>query len=280
MTAPAGDAYAEFAQVRSAVAAVRYPERVEYAVVVSGKDGSLTRTDRYRARYYSNTGELRVQTITAQEQANPPHPHGFALHLTMTLMGGKGETGVDTASSKNLAPSKAIEDLLGVPFLTPDYSFGIARAAAHRHDAPAPESSGLKTIAIVSTPQHDYAVTSAGTEAIDGAQTDHLILKPLHDPNRYRLRELWIDPSTHLPRRAVVAKNFTVAPEDTVPWRVDFAVANGSLYIASETALATLHMAHARVISNATVVFDYKPAEGSVPAIPLDPGEFRSLLEP
>jgi hypothetical protein len=280
MTPAAGDAYAEFAQVRTAVAAMRYPERVEYAVVVSGKDGSQTRTDRYRARYYPQTGELRVQTITAQEQADPPHPHGVNLHLTMTVMGGRGETGVDTASSKNLTPSKAVEDLLGVPFLTPDYSFGIAHAAVHRHDEPAPESSGLKTIAIVSTPQHDYAVTSGGTETIDGVQTDRLILRPLHDPNRFRLRELWVDPSTHLPRRAVVARNFTVAPEDTVPWRVDFAVLDGGLYVASESALAPLHEAHARIVSNAAVTFDYKPAEGAVPAIPLDPGGFRSLIEP
>ena len=77
MIAPADDAYAEFVRVRAAVAAARYPERIEYAVVVSGVDGSKPQTDRYRARYYADTGELRVQTITAREQANPPHPHGL-----------------------------------------------------------------------------------------------------------------------------------------------------------------------------------------------------------
>jgi hypothetical protein len=249
-------------------------------VVVSGRDGSQPRTDRYRARYYTGTGELRVQTITAAEQANPPHPHGFNLALSMTLNGGRGG-GTETTTSKNLTPSKAIEDLLGVPFLVPDYSFGIALQAPHaEREAPAPESTGLKTIAVVSAPQHDYAVTSAGTANIGGVLTDHLTLRPLHDPNRYRLRELWIDPSTNLPRRAVVARNFTVAPEDTVPWQIDFAVVDGGLYITTETALAALHEPHARVVKGATVSFDYKPADGTVPAIALDPGEFRSLIEP
>jgi hypothetical protein len=78
----------------------------------------------------------------------------------------------------------------------------------------------------------------------------------------------------------VIARNFTVAPEDTTPWRIDFRQLDGGLYIASETALTILHMPHGRFVSNATVTFDYKPAPGGVPAIALDPGSFRSLLEP
>jgi hypothetical protein len=277
MIAPADDAYAEFARVRAAVAAARYPQQVDYAVVVSGTDGSTPRSDRYRARYYPETGELRVQTITAQEQANPPHPHGFNLIFSMTVgMGNRTQT----TYSKNQTPTKAFQDLLGVPFLTPDYSFGIARAAVRAHVEPAPESTGLKTIAVVSAPQHDYAVTNAGPETIDGRQTEHLMLKPLRDPNRYRLRDLWVDPSTKLPLRAVIARNFTVAPEDTTPWRVNFKTVDGGLYIANETSLATLHMPHGRFISDATVTFDYQPGTGGVPPIPLDPGNFRSLIEP
>jgi hypothetical protein len=280
MIASADDAYAEFARVRAAVAAARYPEQVDYAVVVSGTDGSKPRSDRYRARYFPQTGELRVQTITAQEQAHPPHPHGFNFSFSMALCGGRCETGQAVSNTKNLTPSKDIEDLLGVPFLTPDYSFGIARAAAKIHAEPVSQSTGLKTIAVVVSPQHDYAVTNAGSETIDGKQTEHLVLKPLHDPNRYRLRDLWVDPATKLPLRAVVARNFTVAPEDTTPWRIDFTTVDGGLYIASETALATLHMPHGRFVSTATVTFDYKPGPGGVPPIPLDPGEFRSLIEP
>ncbi len=280
MIAAADDAYAEFARVRTAVAAARYPQQVDYAVVVSGTDGSKPRSDRYRARYYPQTGELRVQTITAEELANPPHPHGFNFSLSMALCGGQCVTGQAVSKTKNLTPSKAIEDLLGVPFLTPDYSFGIAHAYARTQTEPAPQGTGLKTIAIVVSPQRDYAVTNAGNETIDGVVTEHLVLKPLHDPNRYRLRDLWIDPATQLPRRAVVARNFTVAPEDTTPWRIEFATVDGGLYITGEAALATLHMPHGRFVSSATVTFDYEPAPGGVPPIPLDPGTFRSLLEP
>jgi hypothetical protein len=281
MIAAADDGYADFVRVRAAIASTRYPSRVDYAVVVTGTDGAQPRTDRYRARFYPQTGELRVQTITAEQQAHPPHPHGFNLSLSMTLCGGHCETGSDTSSTKNLTPTKAVQDLLGVPFLTPSYSFGIAHPLTQSHAQPAPQSTGLKTIAIVSSPQHDYAVTKAGTETIDGVQTEHLVLRPLHDPKRFRLRDLWVDPSTMLPKRAVVAYNFTVAPEDMVSWRIDFQTVDGALYIAREAALAKLYEPHKRVVSDAAVTFDYAPKEGSVPAIPLDPnGTYRALEEP
>jgi hypothetical protein len=280
MTAAADDAYAEFARVRAAVAAARYPERIDYAIAVTGTEGSQARTDTFRARYYAATGELRVQTITAQEAADPPHPHGFDYTLNITLYG----VGIHT---KNLAPSKANEDLLGVPFLTPTYSFGISRAPLQiESPAPSPEASdqsaapALKTIAVVVSPQRDYDISFAATEPVGGVPAEHLVLRPLRDPNRFRLRDVWVDPATKLPRAAVIARNFTVAPEDTVPWKIDFGQRDGGLYITQETALAPLHEQHSRIVWNATVAFDYAPAGGEVPAIPLDPGPFRSLLEP
>ena len=271
----ADDAYAEFARVRAAVAAVRYPERVDYAIVVSGQDGAEYRSDRYRARYDTDTAVLRVQTISERELAQPASPHGFDLTLTISLWG------VVVLHTKNLTPTKAIEDLLGVPFLAPTYSFGIAHASAPSlGPTPSPQGTGLKTIAVVSAAQHDYTVTLDGDETIDGATFEHLTLRPLHDPNRYRLRELWVDSASKLPRRAIVSRNFTVAPEDTVAWSVDFATIEGGLYIESESALSTLQEAHGRAVSNATVTFDYAPIETNVPAIPLDPGAFRALQEP
>lgn len=268
-------AYGEFARVRAAVAAARYPERVDYAVVVSGEDGAEYRSDRYRARYDTDTGVLRVQTISTREVAQPASPHGFDLTLSISLWG------VVILHTKNLTPTKAIEDLLGVPFLTPTYSFGLAHSfAPSLGAAPWPEGTGLKTIAVVSAAQHDYAVRLDGDEGIGGATFEHLTLQPLHDPNRFRLRELWVDSASKLPRRAIVSRNFTVAPEDTIAWSVDFATIDGGLYIASENALGALQEAHRRAVSNATVTFDYAPIETDIPAIPLDPGSFRSLQEP
>ncbi|HTA39913.1 MAG TPA: hypothetical protein VK760_12595 [Candidatus Acidoferrales bacterium] len=254
---------------------MRYPERVDYAVVVSGQDGAEYRSDRYRARYDTDTGILRVQTISAREEAHPSVPHGFGLTLNISLWG------VVILQTKDLTPTKAIEDLLGVPFLTPTYSFGLARSFAPAlGPTPSPEGTGLKTIAVVSAAQHEYTVRLDGDETIDGATFEHLTLRPLRDPNRFRLRELWVDSATKLPRRAIVSRNFTVAPEDTVAWVVDFATIGGGVYIASENALSTLQEAHGRVVSNAGVTFDYAPIETNVPAIPLEPGPFRSLQEP
>jgi hypothetical protein len=51
----------------------------------------------------------------------------------------------------------------------------------------------LETIATVTTNAHVYDVRLAGEESIDGRTCYHLVLRPLSAPDRYPLRELWVD---------------------------------------------------------------------------------------
>jgi hypothetical protein len=57
-------------------------------------------------------------------------------------------------------------------------------------DVPEP----LKTIAhVVAYGPPNYAIDLAGTESVDGHPCYHLRLRPLSDPVRHNLRELWVD---------------------------------------------------------------------------------------
>jgi hypothetical protein len=57
----------------------------------------------------------------------------------------------------------------------------------------APDPLGLKTIASVSAPGSAYRVTLAGIETVAGLRCYHLRLVPLADPNRFPLRDLWVE---------------------------------------------------------------------------------------
>jgi hypothetical protein len=101
-----------------------------------------------------------------------------------------------------------------------------------------------------------------------------LRLRALRKPHDNRLRELWVGRGDFLPRRAVIAGDFTVAPLVDVPWTIDFAVNAGCPYIADERAQATLYLAHRRVVRNAVVEFENVRNSGD------DSFFHRPLIEP
>jgi hypothetical protein len=54
----------------------------------------------------------------------------------------------------------------------------------------------LQTIATVTANSHAYDIALAGDESIDGRHCYHLTLHPRADPQRYPLRELWVEESS------------------------------------------------------------------------------------
>ena len=57
-------------------------------------------------------------------------------------------------------------------------------------------SDPLQTIATVTAIGHVYDLKFSSTESIDGRLCYHLVLRPEIDPDRYPLRELWVDEKT------------------------------------------------------------------------------------
>lgn len=272
------DAYTLFLHARSAVTAAHYPSRINYTIVVSGRDGKTLRTNHYRAQSNPQDSAVRVFPLSEEELAAPPPvPHGFNFAFTIGICGGQCET-IAIPAGRHVSAF----DLLGVPKVTPAYAFGLAypsRPSSSSEAAPAL----LPTIAIVSTKTRDYNVTLVDTPDLDGTPTYHLRLTPLRKPKDNRLRELWIGTADYLPRKAVVGGNFTLAPLVDVPWTIDFAVRDGVPYVVSETTANVLYMPHRHVVRDARIDFqDVRESDGSLVHEPLvEPDSDEStLVEP
>jgi hypothetical protein len=75
----------------------------------------------------------------------------------------------------------------------------------------APDLSDLKTIAaVVSVAKPSYQITFAGTSTVTngGGSAYHLVLKPLSDPWRHNLRELWVSSANLNIIRAVLVGDY------------------------------------------------------------------------
>lgn len=105
------------------------------------------------------------------------------------------------------APSEAV--LISDSYFAPDMWL-VHKPTVH---APAgqsnfaPDLSDLKTIAqIVSVAKPSYDIRLAGIDPVSngGGQAYHLVLRPLDDPIRHNLRELWVSTTTYDIIRAVL----------------------------------------------------------------------------
>jgi hypothetical protein len=281
-TAPATvDAYSIWLHVRSAVTSAHYPDRLTYTIAISGLDGETPVADHYRATADPVGGAIRIFPISDEQLAKPPPvPHGVNLNISLELCIAKGGC---TSKQIPVGHPQPYEDLLGEPLLAPTYMFGLRYEEAHAA-ATAPEAEGsLRVIAIVSSRAPDYRVSLIDTPLLDGVPTYHLGLTPLRKPKDNRLRELWIGTGDYLPRKAIVAGNFTLAPLVDVPWSVDFSILDGAPYITRETAGDTLYLPHHRVVREATIAFEDIQERGStifgVPLIEPDAND-ATLVEP
>jgi hypothetical protein len=116
--------------------------------------------------------------------------------------------------------------------LAPDYSFTFVpqRAPGHGGGLPVPLATpgpqatpAVATIGHVVVRTRPYDVAFAGDELIGGTTAAHLVLRPVVNPERHILRDLWIDRATNgVVRLHGVAP--LVPPLATVDFTADYAV--------------------------------------------------------
>ena len=227
----------------------RYPEMVEYTVAVSVVEGGKVKVERYRCGYNSSKGEILFDPVSDYEAAHPYLPTGIDFYIPIIHLG-KPEPPVD---------------YLGVPDIAPNYGFGIGTTSlTPPASSPTPEelvreirtefndpdprgpptplpTPSLREIATVISRTTAYDITLDGIDDTELGQAYHLHLRPLREPGKYRLRDLWVDTATFAPRKLIEGLNFVAGPGTTVPWSVSFEPLGGELYIDRETALAPMH---------------------------------------
>lgn len=252
-TADSKAGYEIFGKTRLAWESQRYPEFLAYDVAVTVTENGRTKTERYRSAYDAVEGAVHLNTVSDYEAAHPYYaPGGFGFISPF-----------DRIHSTNAAM-----DFLGIPMLAPNYSFGLGttpRGSAEtrptdaelvrqirqefgdpmprNRSMPSPEpSSGLREIAVVEARSPTYTISLVGIETAASGPAYHLRLRPLRDPGRFRLRELWVDTRTYAPIKLVEALNFVTGPGTAVPWSVTFDRIGGASYVATETALAPMQL--------------------------------------
>jgi hypothetical protein len=280
---PGPDAYAIFARSRAVVTAAPYPDFIQYTISVVGIDGSTSQANDYRAYSRPVDGTIDVAPISEEQAAQPPPVvHGINFAFTASICGGSCSTGSSTLSFPVGRPPQ-LQDLIGVPILDPTYTFGLRYPANKADKSETKTPSGLRIIATVSATNREYKITLAGTSTVDSVPSYHLLLTPLSKPKENRLRELWVGIDDYLPRRAVLAGNFTIAPLVDVPWTVKFTILDGVPFISSEMADSTLYLKPHRVVRNAVIAFEQiKTSDDSVIGRPLVEPDVTetTLIEP
>jgi hypothetical protein len=235
-----------FTAARTARTKSAYPHYATYVTVVRYRAGSQP-----VIRSWDTVEDIRQrlvhsQSISREESAHPTYPHGINIGV------GGGAAGVPAApvfgmpkpGGLVLNPAEA-DDAIGQLSLAVDQDFGLAidaRAIAATTSAEDVVSSKtvLPLIGRTGALARIYDVTVLGDVDDGGVTLHHMRLRPLRDPQRNRLRELWIDAATSLPVHAIVDGVGNHAPLDSVLWRVDFRRVVDGIYIARETALQPL----------------------------------------
>lgn len=257
------DAYQLFDRARLYWDAVAYPRRLSYDITIAVSRRSVLSSAHYHAVYDTATNTATVDPTSDEEKAHPYVPHG--INTFIQLFGG---------SIPVSAPQNTF-DFLGIPVLSPNYCFAVCRTAPHTVSessedlvreiraefndpapvrSPNPQRSSLKTIAAVEVTNRHYAVSLAGTQTIGGHVDYDLQLQPLSDPQKYRLRELYVNEKTFATDRLVTEGNFTARDLAKTRWTVDFQQIAGAPYIASEVAQSGFELAR-RTYDTASVSF-------------------------
>jgi hypothetical protein len=276
-TAAAPDPNEIFEHATRILQAQSYPDPISYRTTVSVSEGAKDEFEHFHAVAFSG-GDVRVEGVSDEEQAAPHQSGGINFKIAWSLgwntgAGGQSETVKQDAHRKEASP-----DYLGVPLLDPTYFFGLNPKRAQ----PLLDASNLPTIATVTAIDRVYKVSFVGAEPVGALYTYHLHLEPTRYPERYRVRELWIDAYTYQLVQLQTQGNFTNQPMADVPWLVTFQNVAGSIYIQTEKALEPLVFHHDRTFSAASISFDdITAAADSSPVLPAFDGHADiNLREP
>ncbi len=265
---PADALYAAARRARSESAYAHY---AVYATVVTFRNNGHQVVETWNTVEDLRRRLVHAHAINREEAA---HPH--VARGTNIGFGGIGPSGVlqlppgaMPPKGRTSNPERASGPIGQLSFAV-DQDFGLALnappigATANMSDVAATVST-LQKIGRTGTVARTYDVTDLGDLTENGVVVHHLGLRPLRDPRRYRLRELWLDAKTSLPLRAIVAGIGNRRPLDAVDWRVEFKQLEGGTYIARETALAPLDTDDGRLVEVTITFAELRPTNRLTP---------------
>ena len=245
-----------FSRARDVISEQVCPRRIEYEIVVSANVNDRVEQNHFRATYLTDEDYLHVSSFAEEEQETPYVPHGTNIRVTSPVA---PLLGLSRALTEKVDHDGPPVELLGVPMLSPTFSFGLSRSAAatdqsERNGASSP--SGLKIIGSAQSVARDYRVSLLAVEPYDRGRAYHLALSPERDPKTYRLREMWVDTESFAVLKLMTAGNFDHGPSLHARWLTTFQTFDDCRIVDTETALDALDYGRGRHYVNTMVSFD------------------------
>lgn len=239
------DPYAIFDASRKAWAAGAYSRYAEYVAVVSFHNGPKFVRRSWRTVEDIRHGYVYSGAFSREEQAHPYTPHGVVISIPFF------------GTLNKVEPA----DPIGQVAFAIDQDYGLAPSdrrlvSTNSLSTIDKQSSKLQVIGHTGTAVRDYDVSLIETTVDAQGPEYHLRLIALRDPDRHRLRELWVDGTTWLPEEAVVAGIGNHPPLTKVPWRIEYRQTQGATYIARETALADVDYGKAGMLHDVQIAFE------------------------
>ncbi len=262
-----------FEAARTARSRSSYARYAVYATVLRFRAGGHTVKSTWDTIEDVQRRVVHSHSQRREDEANPHVPHGINFGI------GVGPGGPNAAPERGeVLNGERDDDPIGQLTFAVDQDFGLALDA--------PSISASRDMADVATARvpllrigrtgtivRTYEVTDLGDVVENGVPLHHLGLRPLRDPKRFRLREIWTDAKSSVAVRAIVAGVGNHDPLDGVRWRVEFAQVDGGTYVARETALDPVESGAGR-LDDVTISF-----EELRPANALKPYELIGLSE-
>ncbi len=238
---------------------------------------------------------LRRVVVAADEAARL---RGTAIGIDYHIHNGSAR--VDSLETNADADAFPILD----PLVDPTASFGLTRGAAQHVSLEAPRAFGaspspsptprtfsqrlsllagpspvpgasdppLRELAHIEAVARDYRIALVGTERVRDVDAYHLSLVPIREPNRNRLRDLWVGTGDYATVKLATAGLFNGRPYDEALWTVTYVQMDGRPYVQQIKTDETLRFGIDRFVSG----LEYDFVGYAFPAS-IDPLEFRSL---
>jgi|HubBroStandDraft_1064217.scaffolds.fasta_scaffold74325_1 hypothetical protein len=268
------DAYAIFLAARHERTQSGYPRFAAYTTVVRYHTGAVP-----IVRSWDTIEDLDKRLVfshgmSREEQAHPVTPEGTNIGV------GVGATGVQNVPAPTQAGGSILPGGLTMNEATSDDPLGQVTFAINQDfglafNAPSVEQT--QDLSDISTSKpflphigststvvpRSYAVSDLGDVMENGARLHHLALRPLRDPEKNRLRELWVDAKTFDVIHAKVSGIGNGTPFTTTAWLIDFRQWEGGTYIERETALDSLEDS-GETCTGVTITFENVVAKNSL----------------
>lgn len=257
------EAYDMFASSRAYVQNLAPPRYATYVVRVSVRDGNTWKTRSYDSLYDAGTNDVLATSISREEAARPADPRGADLFI-----------GTPFGRLRINKPMDDPDFLGGSPQLAPRYFFGLERApTAAASISTHPEvTETLPVIGRVSAASRLYDVSFIAEETLSNRPCWHLGLRPIRDPSRHRVREMWVDREDSIPLRIVTEGAFDKAWTSHARWTSEYQLIDGKPYLAREWTDDALHVPGGKVFGGASVSFEEL-------SLGTNPGRLRILFK-